>query len=186
MLCVVVLVVETRSTQGLDENDESMLGGEWALLFNHNGKLVPTLTWYQASRAFDFPEFTRENEEFGNTLHGPLIEMQQLDAFVAFLVPGLEQVQAEEEDGDHVRPSPKRPRFEEELAVEVAPVVRASSTPANVVKKMFQHPLFERNLLDEVRQYLGVCANPDLCKAPADRMPSEEWALDPVPLDIDW
>ena len=43
MLCVVVLVVETRSTQGLDENDESMLGGEWAFLFNHNGKLVYTL-----------------------------------------------------------------------------------------------------------------------------------------------
>jgi hypothetical protein len=90
----------------------------------------------------------------------PLVEMEQLDAFLAFITPVCKM---------HLAPRPTRKSERKKRAYcnctgECQGHERAASAPKRLtaLEAFGNNPLFECKTLNIVRQYLGVSASPPL------------------------
>ena len=90
-----------------------------------------TLEWSNFTRTFDIPEFIDKKGK----LCSPIFQMQQLDAFLAFLTPSIKHVKRRRTADPDSEQEPKK-------------------------HVLFDHPLFDENILKFVFECLGVRATP--------------------------
>lgn len=128
-------------------------------------------------------------------VHRPLIELDQLDAFAAFLVPLLapygDDAHAKKDDQAVRRASLRVSERQSKkrkccgscggsagcasAARRAVPSAAAASRSA--VKSFGAHPLFDASVLGVVRQFLGVRANPPIHRALNHWESNDHWPL---------